>query len=387
MIPAFIAVDMQLNFSIINLVILLGAIQGLIFSMIVAFNRDHPGAKFLSLLMLAFAYNGFETFNWSSGLSDHYLFFDLFPFIIIFSIGPSLYLYVRALLSPAAVVSSKDVLRHYAIVIFQFAFRLGTLAFHFLWTNNWIETSITPGEADQLFVSVSEPLSVIFFIGYLIATFVYYQKKKKDDTLAKSKSDRKIVYPWITALLLCMTVLAVAWPLTIIAPYILDIQYSAEYYPIELALVFFIYWTAFVGYYNTKVIYGVKATSLSRDEEAKHIIAVLEKAMKVDKLYQNPDLNLKKVAAHTGISAKTISYVLNQHLGNTFIDFVNNYRILEVQSRLLLPENRNLTILGIAFDCGFNSQATFQRVFKRTTGMSPTAFVELQLAKKDTHMV
>ena len=74
---------MELNFSVANLLILFGAIQGLIFSLILISNRKHPGA----LQMFALAYNGFETFHWRSGLSDHHFTFDLFPFVTIFCIG------------------------------------------------------------------------------------------------------------------------------------------------------------------------------------------------------------------------------------------------------------------------------------------------------------
>jgi AraC-like DNA-binding protein len=370
---------MDLNFSVVNLLILFGAIQGLIFSLILIFNRKHPGAKFLALMMFALSYNGFETFHWSSGLSDHHFTFDLFPFVTIFCIGPSLYLYVQALLFPNIAQTRSDIFKHYAIVLFQFMFRAIILVYHLLWVNNVIKTPVTPTDADQLYAVMSEPFSVMFFIGYVTTACVLYRKAKRADTTARLKEERQSVYQWVNALLLCMVVLAVAWPLTIIAPYFIDIAYSAQYYPIEIGLVFFIYWVAFVGYYKTKVIY-TKPTVLSGDQ-AKSFIAILEKTMTDDKLYQHPDLNLHKLARHTKISSKTISTVLNQYVGESFNEFVNKYRVREVQARLLKPENRHLTISGIALDCGFNSQATFQRVFKSTTGMSPKEYVNFQLTK------
>ena len=59
---------MTLEFTWINLLILFGAFQGLIFGIILLFNKKHPGAKFLSVVMFTLAYNGIETFNWSAGL-------------------------------------------------------------------------------------------------------------------------------------------------------------------------------------------------------------------------------------------------------------------------------------------------------------------------------
>jgi AraC-like DNA-binding protein len=56
---------------------------------------------------------------------------------------------------------------------------------------------------------------------------------------------------------------------------------------------------------------------------------------------------------------------------------VNAYRIEEVKERLLAPGHQHLTITGIALGCGFNSQATFQRAFKNSTGVSPKEFISL----------
>jgi hypothetical protein len=58
---------MELDLHWINLLILFGALQGLIAGIILLFNRKHPGARFLSAFVPVLAYNGFETFNWSAG--------------------------------------------------------------------------------------------------------------------------------------------------------------------------------------------------------------------------------------------------------------------------------------------------------------------------------
>ncbi len=177
-----------------------------------------------------------------------------------------------------------------------------------------------------------------------------------------------------------MGILAIAWPITVLAPGLFNAPFGDHYYPIELALVLFNYWVVFYGYYKVKTI-SVRNVSIDnpadRDIE-KHLIRLL-KAMEEEKLYLDTDLSVNKLASVTGISAKTISVVLNQHRQTNFNDFVNGYRIKEVQSRLADPDNRHLTISGIAIDCGFNSQATFQRVFKNQTGMSPREFMNLTL--------
>ena len=97
--------------------------------------------------------------------------------------------------------------------------------------------------------------------------------------------------------------------------------------------------------------------------------------MEQNKLYHDPALNLSALAKHTGVPPKTISAVLNQHLNKSFNEFINEYRIREIKERLLQPGNKNLTIAGLAYECGFNSQPTFQRAFKAFVGVSPKEFM------------
>lgn len=96
--------------------------------------------------------------------------------------------------------------------------------------------------------------------------------------------------------------------------------------------------------------------------------------MEQDRLYLNTTLTLNMLAAHTGLPAKTISAVLNQHLHKNFNEFVNSYRVELFKERLAKDDAGQLTFAGLANDCGFSSPATFQRVFKQLTGMSPSEF-------------
>jgi len=89
-------------------------------------------------------------------------------------------------------------------------------------------------------------------------------------------------------------------------------------------------------------------------------------------------LKLSDVVKETNISQKIISSVLNQHLHKSFNEYINTYRVEAFKTRLLQGNTSNLTITGIAFECGFNSQATFQRVFKSITKQSPSEFRKAQ---------
>ena len=110
-------------------------------------------------------------------------------------------------------------------------------------------------------------------------------------------------------------------------------------------------------------------------------VAALKKAMEEERLFLDPELSLDKLVAHLGIDQKTVSHVLNQHLQQSFNHFVNSYRINEVKQRLREQVDEHLTLTGIAFECGFNSQATFQRTFKQFTQMTPRAYLSIQAGR------
>jgi AraC-like DNA-binding protein len=97
----------------------------------------------------------------------------------------------------------------------------------------------------------------------------------------------------------------------------------------------------------------------------------IRQALVDDRLYQNPTLTLAELSAHTGLPARLISFTVNAGFGRSFNDLVNGYRVAEVQRRLAAPDARRLTLLGIAFESGFNSKTTFNRIFKQVTGVAP----------------
>jgi len=157
-----------------------------------------------------------------------------------------------------------------------------------------------------------------------------------------------------------------------------------DWYPIYIPMAILIYWLGIKGYIisQRQIVADKKinAASSISSQQADQVIGSLLKAMGDDKIFLNPNLNVAILSEHTGITPRIISAVLNQHLQKSFNEFVNGYRVNEFKERILNPDMNNLTIAGIAFECGFNSQATFQRTFKELTGQSPSEFRKTALA-------
>lgn len=112
----------------------------------------------------------------------------------------------------------------------------------------------------------------------------------------------------------------------------------------------------------------------SRKEEIKnHLLNYLEK----EKPYLKSELTLKDLAEGLAVSEHNLSEVINTTLRQNFFDLINGCRVKEAQLRMKNPENKNFTILAIAFDSGFNSKSSFNSVFKKITGMTPTEYKRL----------
>jgi len=113
-------------------------------------------------------------------------------------------------------------------------------------------------------------------------------------------------------------------------------------------------------------------TPISNEDElfVKHLLEF----MKQNQSYINPELTLAKLSEELNVHPDYLSSILNGRLNLNFFDFINHYRVEAFKEACKKPENKNLTLISIAYDCGFNSKATFNRVFKKTTNLTPSEY-------------
>ena len=106
----------------------------------------------------------------------------------------------------------------------------------------------------------------------------------------------------------------------------------------------------------------------------------LKNYMNAEKPFLNPDLNLPQLSKDLDIPSHHLSQVINKNIGLNFFDFINRYRIDEIKAKIADSGYNNLSLLGIAFESGFNSKSAFNRVFKNLTGETPSQYKKRILA-------
>jgi len=110
------------------------------------------------------------------------------------------------------------------------------------------------------------------------------------------------------------------------------------------------------------------------DETATSLLNQLTNLMAREAAYRDPDLTLANLANRLDVHPNYLSQVINERLGMTFADYVGLLRIEAFKQLAADPKNSHLTLLALAYECGFNSKSTFNRQFKKLTGQLPSAY-------------
>lgn len=366
-------------------IILLGALQGIIVSCLLFFlKKNRQKNRLLAALIFLMALASFNLYanyeNWFN--SDALRFISNFvPMVIVMPFGPLIYFYIRSVVDPSFTIAKQqrvhflpviiDIVPQLAVIIFIVGVFAGAIKNNPGPWGNFIDTYNT-------YADIPRWMSVSFYV-VLSAKYLSALKAKNKGVL----NGQAINFKWLQQFIRVFLVFQVLWFIFLV-PYVIPKYYDAlmntvDWYPIYVPLAVMIYWLGIKGYLvsqqdNASLKKAATSNSALTAAVIHQTIASLKKAMEEDRLYLNSNLNLNMLAQHTNLTQKIISAVLNQHVHKSFNEFVNEYRVAAFKEKIQLQQMENFTIAGIAYECGFNSQATFQRTFKEATGTSPSEF-------------
>lgn len=366
-----------------HILILLGFLQGAIMSILLFFSkkRSRPNRLLGALILLiALACLNLYLFEspWFNNDPVLNLLGNLIPLVIIMPIGPLLYFYIKSTIAPDFRITRRQRL-HFLPAIIDVVPELTTVLF-----------------LGGLFLgfSMPHPSSVGRFIDDYnvyadiprwgsITVYLWLSARY----LAGVGPEKNTHSQWLRQFIRLFLVFQIIW-FAYLVPYVIPsltdkVLDTVDWYPVYIPLVVLIYCLGIKGYLMAPEELPVarKAVTPPSEELVGEAVPLLKKAMEEDRLYLDPELNLALLSRHTGLPQKTISLVLNQHLQKSFNEFVNGYRVEAFKQNIQQLQQDNMTILAMAFDAGFNSQATFQRAFRSNTGMSPREYMTQHLEK------
>lgn len=96
--------------------------------------------------------------------------------------------------------------------------------------------------------------------------------------------------------------------------------------------------------------------------------------MATQKPYLKSNLSLTDLSDLLDVSTHNLSEIINTRLNKSFYDYVNECRVEEVKKMLLDDKYKSYSILAIAYEAGFNSKSSFNTIFKKITGTTPSGY-------------
>lgn len=399
---------MLFQFGFYSSVLLITFSQGIIYSILLlikAIKTQNKSNYWLSLFIFLCSLYIAPWMVGFAGWYDNQPYRDILfytPMQHLFLVGPIIYFYTQSLLNPSFKFSIKNALHLlpgflyliYIVVIWIYdKFIFGGYYFY-------------KDGMDKDFDNWYQKMGLLSMVIYFIISIRYYNVYKKMIFQVVSYADT-ILFKWIKTYLiafLSMLLLPIVFELIgLIFPELKSYQGSWWFFLFFSLIMYYIAITGYSNPINSTIPFQFSASNKNQiillsdtfSAEQELVIDVeyetftetnseetsiwknkIETIIQHETLYKNPELTLSDVAKKLETNVALISKTINQGFKMNFNDFINTYRVEEVKKAFDNGEHKKTTLLGIAYDCGFNSKATFNRAFKKNAGFSPKEYLE-----------
>lgn len=394
----------------LQLVVLLGAIQGLFLTgALAARRRNRTANRLLAAAMLVFSVSLAAKVHASANLEDRWPHFIGIGYPLPFLFGPLIYLYSAAAADRSRRMGVRDwlhLLPFVGVVLWGLPIYLmgGTEKVEFY-------RRLLAGESTPLTI-VADPLKFVSGLGYGVATMVLLRRHRErvKDSYSTLEEVTLRWLSWLGAaalgiwglatvfdLLRSLGVAELPWGDDVISLCVAVLvcaigylglrqpevfRYETAEYPVPVPMDPPV---AQVPEPSASVLAAVTPpTGLDTspryersgltDAESRRLKDRLLALMERERPWTDSGLTLAGLAALLATTPHKLSEVLNSEIRQTFYDFVNGYRVREVQRRITSGDARHLKLLTLALDAGFASKSTFNQVFKKHTNQTPSEF-------------
>ena len=370
-----------------TIIFTIGSAQG-IFLAVLLYHRQSPNrlaSALLSGLVLVFSLGMLEELVEVAHQVNQLPHVLLSTTTLAFLIGPFLFLYGRILITGKSALQWIDVLHFVPFVIGTLFF----VPFYRLSGPDKIE-ALGNGEMATLIV-VFASLKAVHLLPYFAAIILAQIKAWRHIERYSSPEKRRLTWYRNSTVAILLTALTslILYFWSLWGPIDLDSDYVTY---TMLTLVIYAWATAavrnpelmFLRRWETNTMPVSKtaikqenapyASSALSESEKADLVRRIRAYMEAEKPYLDPDLRRDDLARALGLSLHHFSQVLNQSMNMKYGAFINSYRIAEFKDRTRDPEHQHKTILALAYESGFKSKTTFNRVFKQQEGLTAKEF-------------
>ena len=388
----------SLTLDWIQLAAVVGALQGLLLTGVLVARRNNSTAnRLLAVLMATFTVYLASSVYYAAGLVRVYPHFYGLSYPMPWVFGPLVYLYAAAASDRSWRFTKRELLHFLPVLIAVVV----ALPYYLMSGADKIAMwdRMTAGDVPTR-LAIIDPTKYVSGISYSVATVLYLRRHRRQVENSYSNVARvNLVWLlWLAGAAAGTWAIATTLGISNFGNRLRDDHVS-------LAIAIIVYGIGYMGLrqpevfrYDTAehpVLVRVDRKSKSsapppppepetpasryersglNDREAEKLKQSLLRVMDTECPWKDSELTLADLAERLATTPHKLSEVLNSEIGQTFYDFVNGYRVREVQRRIEAGEARKLKMLALALDAGFASKSTFNEVFKKHTRQTPSGF-------------
>ena len=363
-----------IHFSFYHVLIFICIFQGLLLASIFLFNKKFrkKSSMALAIGLIALSLAGVGEIIQDLELKHAYSFLRYIPITHFSVICFGFYYFVIYLLNPQYQLSKID---YWIFLPFIFLF-LSKLV---LYTIQLIDPIIIKNHPTPFFILNILANYIPVFYSLILFALAYKKVNQYHTNLFDnfSETEGKELY-WLRNLLMFSWFTCLFWLLVTTQIFLQD-KRTATLYFIWIILCFITYWLGYLVILKRDVfkLPTFKKTETTKtelsDKTAEHYQNLLQ-LIETEKLYLDAQLSMDILSEKLDLSNGYLSKIINQKEGKNFYDFINAYRVSEVKANLINPDYSHYSILGIGLEAGFKSKSTFNAVFKKMTGMTPSNY-------------
>ena len=359
-----------------NFYFLLAVFQGIILTFIILSRRPVRRSNvFFGLLLLLFSLSLLHIV-----LEESISAFNArFPIPMEFGLayGPLTFFHILYIKDPKRVFRKKDWLHFLPSLLLDGA--LFTAMFLYIkYHMDWAYDNIL------MIQSIALTLSLLAAFQLSIYTyFIYRESIEAKRVLREFKKVKKWLNSLIGSWSILIVFLVLAVPIGLIFIKDVDDNSALLYKPLGSLIGLCIYYLGYsylLKYVKVIESYTERISKFSFSEvELEERKDQLLHALKEQKIYNDSDLTIAKLANHLNCPINSLSNVINESLQTNFNDLINHYRIEAFKELAFGPDSQKYSILGMGLKVGFRSKASFYRAFKKETGVTPSQFIQSQI--------